>query len=166
MSMTLLFAARRCAAVAPGAAVRRALGPGAARRLSDVIDAEVVRPYRAAGGTGPPPVNQRLLDVLEKSGPLDASAMWATVEAAQVRVLFVRRPPAPRAADRPAARAQASWPAHERQDSKTALKRSLRFLRSRKLVRVLGDGDDGPFRYAIAWNRYENRLGGAEATTA
>lgn len=93
MSM-LLLAARRCAAAAPGVpAVRRALGPGAARRLSDMIDAEVVRPYRAAGGTGPPPVNQRLLDVLEKSGPLDASAMWATVEAAQVRVPLPLAPP-------------------------------------------------------------------------
>ena len=80
-----------------------------------------------------PAVNQRLLRLVD-DGPSPGAAvgdLWAGVEGAQ-----------------------GAWPARDRLESKSDMKRHLRYLASLKLLRTV-PGE--PFRYALNRNAYVRR---------
>ena len=113
-----------------------AVGRRAPTRLLATTTARPAAPARDDAGAPPndrPAVNQRLLRLVD-DGPKPGAAvgdLWAGVEGAQ-----------------------GAWPARDRLESKSDMKRHLRYLASLKLLRTV-PGE--PFRYALNRNAYVRR---------
>ena len=117
----------------------RLLATTTARRAPTRLLATAAQPTRLLATTTAlrrndrPAVNQRLLRLVD-DGPSPGAAvgdLWAGVEGAQ-----------------------GAWPARDRLESKSDMKRHLRYLASLKLLRTV-PGE--PFRYALNRNAYVRR---------
>ena len=131
---TMLLAASAVGRRAPA----RLLATTARRALTRLL-ATTAQPTRLLATTAArrrndrPAVNQRLLRLVD-DGPSPGAAvgdLWAGVEDAQ-----------------------GAWPARDRLESKSDMKRHLRYLASLKLLRTV-PGE--PFRYALNRNAYVRR---------
>ena len=132
---TMLLAASAVGRRAP----TRLLATTTARRAPIRLLATTAQPTRLLATTAArrrndrPAVNQRLLRLVD-DGPSPGAAvgdLWAGVEDAQ-----------------------GAWPARDRLESKSDMKRHLRYLASLKLLRTV-PGE--PFRYALNRNAYVRR---------
>ena len=132
---TMLLAASAVGRRAPA----RLLATTTARRALTRLLATTAQPTRRLATTTArrrndrPAVNQRLLRLVD-DGPSPGAAvgdLWAGVEDAQ-----------------------GAWPARDRLESKSDMKRHLRYLASLKLLRTV-PGE--PFRYALNRNAYVRR---------